>query len=367
MDIIPPPRWLPETGVQHIPFLMVFARRVKANFSRRRPTDWDASQGGDSFLLLGGVRSNNRMPRNPASKRDNELRHTAGCQTGCHLPERLRAPFGVICCAAPIACGTLGCRHYLQVRELVRLIFRALTCSRLFYQRKKMACTNIAHHWARLESFTRGGKRMDATVTERVGPMRSGRRAWSAISLFSAMLMAMGLSLYSAQPAYATIVTNGGFEAGDFSGWTQFGDSDFTSVGCPPNGSPVFVAEGNCAASFGPFGDTGGISQELTLHVGTHYLLSFALMPDGGIPSSFSVSLGNVSFSLDNPAASGYQTYTFDVFATSALENLVFTFRDDPGFLFLDAVNLAIPEPGTIALLAIGLAGLLVMGLRRKM
>jgi PEP-CTERM motif len=208
---------------------------------------------------------------------------------------------------------------------------------------------------------------MDATVTERVGRMRSGRRAWSAISLFSAMLMAMGLSLYSAQPAYATIVTNGGFEATDFSGWTQFGNLEFSGVECVPDVSPAQVAEGNCAASFGPTGDTGGISQELTLHVGTHYLLSFDFMPDGGIPSSFSVSLGGVLLSLDDPpGSSGYQTYTFDVFATSALENLVFTFRDDPGFLLLDAVSLVIPEPGTIALLAIGLAGLLVMGLRRK-
>jgi PEP-CTERM motif len=208
---------------------------------------------------------------------------------------------------------------------------------------------------------------MDATVTDRVGRTRSGRRAWSAIPLFGAMLMAMGLSLYSAQPAYATIVANGGFETGDFSGWTPFGNLGFSGVGCVPDVSPADVAEGICAASFGPIGDTGGISQLLTLDVGSHYQLSFAFMPDGGIPSSFSVSLGGVLLSLDDPAASGYQIYTFDVFATSALENLVFTFRDDPGFLLLDAVSLVIPEPGTIALLAIGLAGMLFMGLRRKM
>jgi hypothetical protein len=42
-----------------------------------------------------------------------------------------------------------------------------------------------------------------------------------------------------------------------------------------------------------------------------------------------------------------------------------FSFRDDPGALFLDAVSLSVPEPASMGLLGIGLAALF-MSLRRK-
>jgi len=37
---------------------------------------------------------------------------------------------------------------------------------------------------------------------------------------------------------------------------------------------------------------------------------------------------------------------------------LTFSFRDDPGFMFLDAVTLVVPEPATLGLLGVALAGL---------
>jgi hypothetical protein len=198
-------------------------------------------------------------------------------------------------------------------------------------------------------------------------PMR-GTGVRRAISLLGVAAVTLILALHSAPPANAVpIVTNGGFETGDFTGWSQFGDTSFTGVGgnlaCPGTVTAV-VAEGNCAASFGPF-DVGGISQVLTLTIGKHYFLSFALDAFGDSPSEFSVSLGGVTLlSLSDPATSGYQTYHFDVIATAALETLMFSFRDVPGFIELDAVSLA-PEPGSIALLAIGLVALF-LGIRRK-
>ena len=66
--------------------------------------------------------------------------------------------------------------------------------------------------------------------------------------------------------AHANIVTNGGFENGNFSGWTQFGDVSFTAV---DSGGKV-PHTGNFGAYFGPGGE-GGIFQTLVTAAGTSY------------------------------------------------------------------------------------------------
>ena len=190
--------------------------------------------------------------------------------------------------------------------------------------------------------------------------MKSNRKF--GVSFIVAVVTAFGLAL--AAPAYAVnLVVNPSFETGNFTGWTQVGNTGFSGVECP---GPAFVAQGSCDAFFGPVGSTGGISQSIALHVGSQYLLTFAFRPDGGTPSSFSVSLGGVTlFSVTNPAASAYRNFSFAVLATAANETLTFSFRDDPGFLFLDNVSLSIPEPASVGLLGIALVAMF-MGLRRK-
>jgi hypothetical protein len=182
-----------------------------------------------------------------------------------------------------------------------------------------------------------------------------------AVSLLGVAAVTLVLAFYSAAPANATnLVTNGSFETGDFSGWAPVGNTGFTGVTCP-GGAP----DGSCFAFFGPVGSDGGISQDLTLTVGFKYNLSFDFSADGGTPSDFDVLVNGISlFSLSNPPASGFQGYTFSFTATAATETLEFLFRNDPGFLSLDAVQV-VPEPGSMALLAIGLAALF-MGLRRR-
>ena len=166
--------------------------------------------------------------------------------------------------------------------------------------------------------------------------------------------LAIGASVQAAPNP--NLVTNGGFETGNFTGWTGFGDQTFNGVQCG-GGAP----EGNCDAFFGPVGTTGGISQNINVvSAGLRWHLFFTLITDGGQTSSFAASFAGVNldaFPLINPPA-GTTTYHFGGVTTGALQNLVFTFRDDPGFIFLDNVQLVIPEPATMALLGVGLAGL---------
>ncbi len=147
-------------------------------------------------------------------------------------------------------------------------------------------------------------------------------------------------------------MTNGGFETGDLTGWTQGGNTGFTGVTCP-GGAP----EGNCFLFAGPVGSDGTISQLLTTQIGQIYRISFAFEPDGGNPADFSASFGtNSLFSETNAAASGFQVLTFFRTATSTSTPLSFSFRDDPGFDSLDAVSVtALPEPATLSLLGLGI------------
>jgi hypothetical protein len=176
--------------------------------------------------------------------------------------------------------------------------------------------------------------------------------------------VAFAVATLSAGAAQATLIVNGGFETGNFTGWTLSGNTGFTGVECPGPGS---VPEGSCDAFLGPVGSNGTLSQVVNTQVGADYHISFAFESDGGTPSDFSASFGGVLLtSLLNPAATPYTQLNFFAAATATTTTLTFNFRDDPGFLHLDNLNVSVPEPSTLALFGAGLAGLAALRRRRK-
>ena len=185
-----------------------------------------------------------------------------------------------------------------------------------------------------------------------------------------ASLILAGVALAFATPAAAQeLVTNGGFETGDFSGFTQTGSTVFTSV----RSDPAFVVSGAYGAAFGPFGSTGGITQTLSTNAGQNYLISFDLRNfDGRTVNFYDVLFGGVSlFSATNSAAFGYTNFSTTATALGVSTDLAFNFRHDPSFFALDnvsvtAVNGAVPEPATWAMMLIGFGAMGVSMRRRR-
>lgn len=164
--------------------------------------------------------------------------------------------------------------------------------------------------------------------------------------------------------AHANLVTNGGFESGDFTGWVQSGNATFNGVECPGAG---LVAEGACDAFFGPVGSNSTLSQDIATQAGGVYSISFDFKADGGTPSIFSADFGgSLLTSLVNPPGGLYSHFSFLETATGPTTTLQFTFRDDPGFLNLDDVRVEAPEPLTLSLFGAGLVGAAAMRRRKK-
>ena len=168
--------------------------------------------------------------------------------------------------------------------------------------------------------------------------------------------------LVSAPLARADLVTNGGFEDGDFTGWTLTNDDECNGQNCSfvwtSIGGTYVPHSGNYEALLGSEGTVGTLSQLNTDTAGHQLQLSYWLASDGEETNSFSASWDGKTIAgsaLTNIANSGYTEYSFDVTGTGS-DTLAFDERDDSGWLSLDDVQLDLPEPGTLTLFAGALA-----------
>jgi hypothetical protein len=152
------------------------------------------------------------------------------------------------------------------------------------------------------------------------------------------------------------LVTNGGFETGNFSGWTHTDPSGFDNVGS----DPLFAHSGNFHANLGASPASGHLSQSLTTVAGTAYTLSFFLANDitaGLGPSTAFEVFWNGASVLSIPANAppfAYTNFTLTgLLATGGATTLEFVYHHDNDFWRLDDVSVSVPEMASTIWLAL--------------
>ncbi|MDB5998900.1 MAG: hypothetical protein JWP52_599 [Rhizobacter sp.] len=182
----------------------------------------------------------------------------------------------------------------------------------------------------------------------------------------AAALVAAALPAAHALPVSAetgpNLVTNGGFETGDYAGWTATGLSFLAGV------------DGLAAHSgdYGFAGGTGTLTQDIATVDGASYNIHFWLRNDGATPNRFVVQWGGTTvFDSSGLGAFEYQEFVIDPIGMGSSTQLSLGFSNDFGFIEFDDVAVAatvaaVPEPSTCALFGLGLAGLIAWRRRQR-
>jgi hypothetical protein len=173
-------------------------------------------------------------------------------------------------------------------------------------------------------------------------------------------------------PARAgNLLNNGGFDTGDFSGWTMTNPGD-TYVGLASPGYPGFAPEnGLYLAYFGTSGHQTTLSQTFGDVAGTVYTLSFYVeggaLQNGEI-NTFDVTMdGTTLLNLSQLNKLSYDEYTY-TFTGTGSDTVAFASQNDNNYFGLDDVSVSsvAPEPASWMLLATGAVALMVCWMRRR-
>ena len=145
------------------------------------------------------------------------------------------------------------------------------------------------------------------------------------------------------------IVQNGGFETGDFTGWTLLGDTITWQaiLNVVTNSAyPGVVHSGNFGALLGENGCVATLSQTVSIIPGQQYLVSFWLDNLLAVGcQQFSALWNGVNLtSLTNPPAFNWSCFQFVVLADDTNATLEFAAENDQNYFGLDDVTV-IPLP----------------------
>jgi hypothetical protein len=166
-------------------------------------------------------------------------------------------------------------------------------------------------------------------------------------NVFTARVQSVGVDLAIGQ----NIVFNGGFETGDFTGWTLVGDTvTSTAVYNAVTTEAIFsgiVHSGNFGAFLGETGFLATLTQPLPTAAGQIYQLSFWLNnPVAGGGQEFVASWNgtNLIDLVSPPASGGWTNFQFVVTAVGTNSALQFGAENDANYFGFDDVSVT-PVP----------------------
>ena len=187
-------------------------------------------------------------------------------------------------------------------------------------------------------------------------------------TIFAAASVAAATAFAAMGAQASDLVVNGGFDTGDFTGWTQ-------------NGFAVVTAYGGVTGINGYYAETGCtqpgcyISQDVSTVAGQDYTLSLDFNPGQNVQFGGAYALvqwNGVTLEDIGVGSNAWTTHTYTVHATGTTSNFTLQALQQPAWDGVDNISITgapgaggVPEPASWALM-IGGFGMAGAALRRR-